>query len=342
MNYTNNHERFIHKGRTFLTSIAYGDAAGLPVETRSAEYIAEHYGVINHLVGSSENPFYVGKYEPGLWSDDTQLSIAVASGLIDTDGFDLDAQANRHVIAYDSTPEMERRGITVKRGWGGSTTAAMEKLKQGIRPEASGTKDGSGNGVLMKMAPLSYWQAVHGDSDEERYEQFDQLTTMTHDSDIARLTTRLHGDVLDSLINEGYDRERFTDTIFTSIGRHALALGLSEKEYHDVFSYLTGTVDKQTILANTDKKGFFAPQTLAMAYGAFVAHDADGVPSMYEAVNLGGDTDSTASIIGAMAVFATKNPVALPIDHQNLDQLDMIKEIGFQFTEYAHGNVNAS
>lgn len=324
------------QGEALLPAIAYGDAAGLPVETRNAEYIAKKYGRIERLIPSSENPFYIGNYSPGLWSDDTQLSLAVAQGLIDANGFNLQAQAEQHIQAYDSTPEMERRGIQVKRGWGRSTIGALEKLKVGVSPFHSGTKDGSGNGILMKMAPLAYWQVVRGTVIEQRHTEYDALTTMTHDSDVARLTTRVHGDVLASLMENGYDRTHFIDVVSRSVGFHALRFGLNEKEYSSIFSYLYGDVSKDTILANTDAKGFYAPQTLAMAYGAFIAHDADATESIFEAVNLGGDTDSTASIVSAMAVLAANKKQELPGDKEQLDQLQMLRRVSMQLAQKAH------
>jgi ADP-ribosylglycohydrolase len=320
-------ELFLYKGEALLPAIAYGDAAGLPVETRSAEYIQKNYDVIDRLIPTSENPFYLGNYEPGLWSDDTQLSLAVAQGLIDADGFDIQAQAQQHIHAYDSTPEMERKGIQVKRGWGGSTTAAMERLKAGVSPEYSGTEDGSGNGVLMKMAPLVYWQVARNLTAEERHEQYDALTTMTHDSDVARLMTRVHGDVLHSLMSEHYEKDYFVNVLLGSVGFHSSQLGLNPHEQEAIFSYLNDPVTTEAILAHTDRKGFYAPQTLAMAYGAFVAHEADTATSVFEAVNLGGDTDSTASIVAAMSVFAAEGEVRLPIDHQNIFELDMIQKV---------------
>jgi ADP-ribosyl-[dinitrogen reductase] hydrolase len=341
MNNTNKHEHFLSKGRSLIPAIAYGDAAGLPVETRSAEYIAEHYGVINKLIPTSENPFYRGTYEPGLWSDDTQLTLAVAEGLIEADGFDISTQVTQHINAYDSTPEMERRGIFVKRGWGGSTTGAMERLKQGVTPDKSGTKDGAGNGVLMKMAPLAYWQVARHTTDEERFNQYDTLTTMTHDSDVARMTTRIHGDMLISLTNEGYEKEQFLDTLYRSIGRHAFELSLNEKDYHIMFEYLEGDVTKETIQANTDRKGFYAPQTLTRTYGAFIAHDGDAVPSIYEAVNLGGDTDSAASIAASMAVLATKNTIYLPYDHQQIGRLSMIRSVSRKLAVRANRSIKS-
>lgn len=329
-----NGNNFKRQGETLLPAIAYGDAAGLPVETRSAEYIAEHYGEITELIPTAENPFYIGNYDPGLWSDDTQLSLAVAEALIAANGFDIEAMAEAHIKAYDATPDMERRGIQVKRGWGGSTIAAMEKLKAGVNPLESGTLDGAGNGVLMKMAPLAYWQFMRGTSEEERHWEYDQFTTMTHDSDLARLTTRIHGDVLNTLLSNPYDKEELMAKLDDMISKHEFETG-QPGAIRDLLSYLHGEVNKDTILAHTDRRGFVAHQTLAMAYGAFMAHDGEFIPSVFEAVNLGGDTDSTGSIVAAMSNFATKEALRMPLDHQNLDRLTMVKRVSRKLARQA-------
>jgi len=332
MTHTN---RLKRQGETLIPAIAYGDAAGLPVETRSAEYIAEHYGRIRKLIPTAENPYFTGKHEPGFWSDDTQLSIAVAQGLIEADGFNMDAQIASHLAAYDETPNIiNSRGVETKRGWGGSTVGAMEKLKLGIDSSESGMLDGAGNGVLMKMAPLAFWQYARGTSDDERYDQYDQLTTMTHDSDIARLATRIHGDVLNALLSGTYDKRELLTMLDESISLHEFETGLPGA-MRDLLAYLHGDVDAQNILNHTDGKGFYAPQTLAMAYGAFVMHGGKFVPSVYEAVNLGGDTDSTGSIVAAMSNFATKEALRMKVDHQNLDRLQMLKKVSGELAQKA-------
>jgi ADP-ribosylglycohydrolase len=337
MTYTN---KLKHQGESLIPAIAYGDAAGLPVETRSAAYIEKHYGTIDHLIPTHENPFFLGEYSPGLWSDDTQLSIAVARGLTNADGFDIEALAETHVAAYDDTTNMqcEKDGkvVTVKRGWGGSTTAAMERLKDGVSPELSGTKDGSGNGILMKMAPLIYWQVARDTPREERYEQLDRLTNMTHDSDVARLCTRIHGDVLHYLLMQDYNKDDFLALLDESITKHEFATGLPGA-IRDLLGYLHGDMTKESILMRTDGKGFYAPQTLAMAYGSFVMYEGDFTSSVYEAVNLGGDTDSTASIVAAMANFKSREALVLPDDHKKLDQLAFLKKASQDLASTALG-----
>ena len=320
------------QGRVLLPAIAYGDAAGLPVETLSAEQIkAKHPLGIHELIPTKENPFFGSAEHPGTWSDDTQLSLAVAKALIKAKGFDMTAMAEAHLEAYDETDyiERERDGVLmkVKRGWGGSTTNAMDKLHAGVSPYASGTVGGEGNGVLMKMAPLSYLQSVRRTPVAEVYTQLDQLTTMTHDSNLSRIMSRVHGDVLGYLLRtEQFERKTFMSVLYASLALHGF-MSRDINDLYDLFAYLEKPVTHDTILENTDGKGFHAPQTLAMAYGAFLVHDGVFTPSVYEAVNLGGDTDSIASIVATMSAFKTKGILRMPIDHQNLERIDMVKSV---------------
>ncbi|MFZ1301319.1 MAG: ADP-ribosylglycohydrolase family protein [Candidatus Microsaccharimonas sp.] len=340
----NNNNLLKLQGEALIPAIAYGDAAGLPVETKSAEYIAGRYGRVTELLPTSDNPFFAGSHEPGFWSDDTQLSLAVAKGLIRANRFDLEAIAGAHIAAYDETPFIEHNGKQRKQGWGGSTVSAMELIKQGVSPLESGTPEGFGNGVLMKMAPLVYWQYARGTAARERHEQYDQLTNMTHNNEITRLTTRLHGDVLHSLLDGEYSKAGLLQTIRTSLALHdpearievqAKDASQASITMHALLAYLEHDVTAQQILASTDGAGFYAPQTLAMAYGAFIAQDGVFNPSVYEAVNLGGDTDSTGSIVAAMSNFATKERVRLGIDHQQLNQLQMLKRVSRQLAAKA-------
>ncbi|HEY8885936.1 MAG TPA: ADP-ribosylglycohydrolase family protein [Candidatus Microsaccharimonas sp.] len=330
---TNKHKRDIlrQQGAVLIPAIAYGDAAGLPVETRSAAYIAEKYGAITELIPTKENPFYGSTDHPGTWSDDTQLTLAVARSLIKANGFSLEALAETHLEAYDETVEIMRKGKLVKRGWGGSTTAAMDKLHEGIDPTKTGTIDGAGNGVLMKMAPLAYWQSVRQTPLRTVFNQYDQLTNMTHDGAVARLTTRVHGDMLSYLLRAEYDKRQFMVVLEGSLALHEFETrqwgGVQPGFLRDQLKYLYGTVNKETILSETDGKGFYAPQTLAMAYGAFMAHEGNFKDSVFEAVNLGGDTDSLASIVASMSAFSTKEALRMPIDHQNLERLDELKTV---------------
>ena len=114
----------------------------------------------------------------------------MALSLLKNNGFSLESLAGEHIAAYRRAP---RTAEGVPCGWGGSTVKAVERMISGISPRESGEKDKAGNGVVMKMAPLVVWQVLSEVDERTRRGQYDLLTNMTHNSEIARICTRLHG-----------------------------------------------------------------------------------------------------------------------------------------------------
>jgi thiamine-phosphate pyrophosphorylase len=326
---------FEYIGSRLLTAVAYGDAAGLPVETKSAAYIARHYGEISRLLPPVENPFYTGDLPEGTWSDDTHLSLAVAKALIRANGFNLQAQAQSHIDAYNETPLVTSpNGKLTKQGWGGSTTRSVERIIEGMSPDLAGEKDGAGNGILMKMSPLVFWQAAKGLSAGERHSQYDQLTTMTHDSDVARICTRVHGDVLHYLLTQEYDPKEFVASAIDAAVCHEELFSQDACVSRQLY-YLqqNNRPSSQHILQQFEntksgfKYGFYAPETLAIAYGAFMSHEPDFQRAVYSAVNIGGDCDSTASIVAAMINFSCKGRQDLPTDYDKVADRVRLEEV---------------
>lgn len=305
-----------------MPSIAYGDAMGLPTETKSAIDIAQRYGFIDTLMPPVDNPYYPGDFPVGTTSDDTQLSVAVAESLLAVDGFDLDAQAAEHLRVFHETPKTKNfKGEWAVRGWGRSTTASMERLAAGVSPHESGHPNGAGNGILMKMAPLVYWQAARQIDRETRRQQYDELTTMTHDSDVARACTRVHGDVLHELMRRpGMTIAEFQafaldtvcgDPVADPKGRIERALRFPAKSF-------TQLVGRYAYGQKNGHYGFFVPNTIAMAYDVFMASGGEYKTAVTYAVNLGGDTDSIASISGAMSDTWSAGEFARPADFEQV------------------------
>ena len=324
-------------GEQLIPAVAYADSAGLPVETMSHEKIQRLYGQVGRLLVTSSNEYFSGDHAPGTWSDDTQLTIAVAQGLIIADGFDINSQAETHVVAMNQTPLVEFKGKLKPRGWGGSTVNSVRRVMEGTPPLEAGEVGGVGNGILMKLAPLSYWHHVRGTTDAERYQDCDQLTLMTHNSPIAVACTRVHSDTLQFLLqNEQVSTQEFAIQVIGSAIRHENLLGLSSGELSHLFSYINTThpVTEVDILVNTDGKGFYAPQTLAMAYGSFVTYKGDYAHAVYGAVNLGGDTDSIASIVGTMELFFDKS-IVMPTDYDLIQDYVKLENSSRLFTKRA-------
>lgn len=327
-------ERYENAARELLPAIGYGDAAGLPVETKNAAYISEHHGYITKLKPPLENPFYKGEWEAGSTSDDTQLSRVVAESIIEQSGFLLDDQACYHMQAYYETPRVQKGDKVVVRGWGGSTTHSMERLAAGTSPEYSGEKDGAGNGIIMKMAPLAIWQTMADVDDSSRSRQYDALTTMTHDSDIARLCTRVHGAVLSRVLETG-DLQTITDTVhgqLADISDFPGETSLLHRAVDEPCQSFDELVARYAAGNSGFKYGFYVPETLAIVYDIALGSEGDFETAVYRAVNLGGDADSTASIVASMVAFSSEGEYTRPQDMYKVHDIDQLYAVSEQLS----------
>ena len=329
---TNQTERVYQAARQILPAIAYGDAAGLPVEGKSAECIRERYVRIAELQAPSDHPFFPGSAR-GTVSDDTQLSLAVAESLIRTGGFSIESLADEHIAAYRQAP---RTAEGVPCGWGGSTVKAVERMISGVPPRESGEKGKAGNGVVMKMAPLVVWQVLGEVDGRMRRGQYDLLTNMTHNSEIARICTRLHGEVLSALL-EGRTVSEAADSFIRN-----LAVNDFSKESELIHRAIYSPCQTDEELAEryaagksgTDY-GFYAPETLAMAYDIFLGAGGDMQAAVYRAVNLGGDSDSTASIVAAMIACQSGGAYKEPPDMESVQGIEQLRTVSTQLAEAA-------
>ena len=328
---TNQTERIYQAARQILPAIAYGDAAGLPVEGRPAEDIRERYGRITELQAPSDHPFFPGSAR-GTVSDDTQLSLAVARSLINN-GFSLESLADEHVAAYRQAPRIAE-GVPC--GWGGSTVKAVERMISGVSPRESGEKDKAGNGVVMKMAPLVVWQVLGEVDGRTRRGQYDLLTNMTHNSEIARICTRLHGEVLSALL-EGRTVSEAADSFIRNLAVNNFS---KESELLHRAVYNPCQTDEELAeryaagKSGTDY-GFYVPETLAMAYDIFLGAGGDMQAAVYRAVNLGGDSDSTASIVAAMIACQSGGAYKEPPDMESVQGIEQLRTVSTQLAEAA-------
>jgi len=119
--------------RGLFLGTGLGDALGLPVESFDRKRIQQAHGLITNYVSTAGHKWFDG-VPSGTYSDDTQLTLAIARAIIDTGRIDLDAIAARHVEAFHQTT----------RGWGHTTRDSVGNLARGIswREAATGADTG--------------------------------------------------------------------------------------------------------------------------------------------------------------------------------------------------------
>ena len=126
-----------------------GDAIGVPYEFRTPSSIGRvHFGAR----GAHRQP-------AGTWSDDGALILATLDSLLSS-GFDIDDQGRRFLDWAD-------RGAYTPDGdgpfdIGGTTSAALAQLRDGVHAINSGGRDerDNGNGALMRILPVALSAAI--------------------------------------------------------------------------------------------------------------------------------------------------------------------------------------
>jgi ADP-ribosylglycohydrolase len=133
----------LERYRGSLLGLATGDALGTTLEFRppgSFEPIAD-------IVGGG--PFHL---EPGQWTDDTSMTLCLASSIVETGGFDPKDQLARYVRWW-------KEGYMAANGRcfdiGTTTCAALQRFWETGQPYCGSTdRYAAGNGSLMRLAPV--------------------------------------------------------------------------------------------------------------------------------------------------------------------------------------------
>ena len=125
-----------------IYGLALGDALGSPVEFWELKGIRERYGPD----GIQELP------EPALFTDDTQMTLAVAEALIATGRQDLGgimAAISQEFVAWLRSPENDRSP-------GGACLYGARQLEAGVPWWKSGKPNSKGCGAAMRVAPIGF------------------------------------------------------------------------------------------------------------------------------------------------------------------------------------------
>ncbi len=261
--------------------------------------------------------------EPDLTTDDWQLTNAVLTSLVRRGRFDATDMALSHITAYESSTS----------GWGGTTRDSIKELKQYFagqgrmgrspndRPQYIAGK-GSGNGVAMKVMPLMlmhYLKLPNNRSDtyhELLAKEVADLGRLTHSDPrawaaayaVACLALEMNtgdakapGIVLQNLMTQ-----------LASFERRYGSNGLKRFS-----SYLKVLLDDSLLLGPIEKlreevgTGCIITESVVFAIALYLRNPFDFSKAVLEAVNSGGDTDTIASIVGALVGF-TAGPKIIP------------------------------
>jgi ADP-ribosylglycohydrolase len=330
--------------------IAIGDALGMCVETFSAEKISEVYGRVTDYHKPDGHKWFNGE-ESGTCTDDCQLTIAVAKGMIENP-LDMDAQAKYHVEALKETTK----------GWGNSTRNAVRRVANGIHwsksfepPTDKGRGVGGGNGVPMKIAPLGayIWKNRDNEIEIKKIVEFiSTLSQMTHGTSISASAALVQAFAIFRCLsseNNVLDKAKFSKTCLmaSEIGKQTFSESINDdltlrlSDLYKKFIWKTYDDDEneidpfktEEIIAEFGGGSCYCYNSIPFTH-AFFLKNPNSIESLYDCISAGGDADSNGSMLGGM--LGALNGTSIFPDHliKGLKNSELIYDLSEEFCDF--------
>ena len=266
-----------------LVGCAIGDALGNPFEMWSADKIK---------TASWDGQFKAGgtfwKGQAGQYTDDTLMSIALATCLVQDEQFNPENVAKEYLAWYES-------GNT--RGIGTTTAQAMVNLQDGASFAESGLKlqyDGlptGGNGSAMRAAPIGL---VYRHDLVKLIEIAIKDAAITHNSNEPKVGSAAVALGVALLANRVSDPR----SVITDVSS-ACTDSLIKTKLEQTAFFLENDSLPDDALQEIGVSGY-VPETVGAAFYCLGATQSFQ-DAVIMAIRAGGDTDTTAAVVGALA-----------------------------------------
>lgn len=273
------------KVKSCFLGLAIGDALGVPVEFQSRKQLTEK--PVEDMLG-----YMSWNQPPGTWSDDSSLAFCLAESLVN--GYDLEDIGTKSLAwLTDGYWGAHYKVFDV----GTTTRIALNRIKSGESAKFSGEfeEESNGNGSLMKIAPAAlYFRNLE---DEKLWVAIREISSVTH----AHFRSFYCCYVFSKYLIELFNGEEKLSALKKASASVNAFLGRNKFNPDE-----TQLLDRVLSLKIAD-----APESEIKSSG-YVLHTLEAsiwcllTTSSYKeavlkAVNLGGDTDTTACVTGALA-----------------------------------------
>lgn len=334
------------KIRGCFLGIAIGDALGKPVETYTPQEIASNFGRITNYQSNSKHKYFSESLK-GTTTDDWQLTKAVARAFINKGEFDLNEISKQHCDEY----------LISVAGWGNSTRESIGSIVSGTSWLDSGKNDknnrGVGNGVCMKVSPIGIYRvkAVESLNDINVMQlaeiEFDkkviQLSEMTHftklgcESGLAQVAAISYCLKRVLFYDGDFPEIDFLNSVISQVEKlnyrsdESISLNDKFKEMRECLRD-NGKISDNQIFEMFGKGSCYVYESLPFSYAWFLKNP-NSIESLFDCVNAGGDTDTNASMVGALLGVLNGTKVFPDYLIEGLVEKDEVLEVADKFYE---------
>ncbi len=242
------------------------------------------------MVKREEIELLTDRLEQLTYTDDTHMTIGVAESLIESNGFDGEHMAQTFIRNYESEPW---------RGYGPGPPRIFRMIKSGEPWHSAANKiykGGSfGNGSAMRVAPTGL---LYYHNSTELREIAYKSSSITHSHELAKEGAALQAYAVALALNTPPDEEIDQEAFILKLQN--FARNQLYKEKIASMKELLGEQDRRQVVAALGN-GIEAPRSVPTAIYCFLSHLRSYKDCVTYAISLGGDTDTIASMAGAIS-----------------------------------------
>ncbi len=268
-----------------LLGACVGDALGVPVEfstraERKADPVQEMRGF-----GTWNQPV-------GTWSDDGAMLLCLADSL--SLGFDLE-QIGQTFVRWQTEAHWTALGTVFDIGT--TTRQGLQRIQSGVSPTRSGAKDlnSNGNGALMRTLPLAFHYFRHLNF-PQLLDEVHQTAAITHAHPRCQMACGIYVSIALALMEGATPIQAYQQGL-QNVRSHyqALPFGPELTHFARIWSGKIHTLPEAAIHSDG-----YVVSTLEAALWCLI--NSESYPeAVLQSVNLGGDTDTTATVTGGLA-----------------------------------------
>jgi len=267
------------KAKGIIYGLAIGDALGRPNEFLPLDSIRVKYGDR----GIQELP------EPALFTDDTQMSIAVAEALIEAGEKDIESimhAVKEEFVKWSHSPD------TPKKSPGRTCLTGVANMEKEMHWSQSGIARSKGCGSAMRAAPIGY---LYQHDPEKLREAAHSTGICTHGHPTANAAC-IGAAYLVKLALDGVQPNEMISLLFS------FTEGIS-KEFDEAILKVKECLywDNEEKALNYLGEGWIGEEAVTLALYCFLKYPGDYEKVVIRGANTNGDSDSIACIGGSIS-----------------------------------------
>ena len=278
-----------------LLGLAIGDALGVPYEFMDKKKIEKLE--IKDMVGSDTPHEGLGQWSSvipsGSWSDDTSMTLATMTAMIEDKGEIIYTTMMNHYI--DWLTKGKYTSLDKAFGLGNITYQAIKRYTKGVKPPqcgGTGIRD-NGNGSLMRILPLSLYCIMNELTESETKNIISESSAITHGHDISKMSCFIYTEFLKYLLEK-----KDPDLALDEVKKIDYSLYFSKeaiKEHDKILKKDFKNKDFQEIVGS----GYVVDTLECALYSILNTDSYEEAVKM--AIKTGYDTDTIAAVTGSIA-----------------------------------------